>query len=113
MSPSASSQRRALELARAADALERMEHTVGVVLDPGHRDPLGTRITRESGCSRSGPKLRQAAILDRRDHPAQRLADPAEGDALLDRHRAPSLPAKRGPASVTRGTLSVGRDGRA
>ena len=39
-----------------------------------------------------GAKLIEAPVVDRRDHPAERLADPAEGDALLDRHPRASLP---------------------
>ena len=94
----------ALELARAADPLERMQHAVGVVLDLGHRDALGARKARESGCSRSGRSCCQPAVLDRRDHAAQRLADAAEGDALLDRHRGRSLPPGGVPQSEN-GTL--------
>ena len=33
-----------------------------------------------------GPELGQPAVLDRRDHPAERLADPAVGDLLLGGH---------------------------
>ena len=47
-----------------------------------------------------GPQLRQAAVLDRRDHAAQRLADAAEGDPLLDRHRG-RVYRRALPASVT------------
>ena len=54
MSSIASSQRHRLELARAADALERVQHAVGVVLDSVIAIPFGQAYPRESGCSRSG-----------------------------------------------------------
>src|SRR6266536_6048208 len=83
---------RPLELARAADALERMQDPVGIVLNVGHRDPLRACVAPGKGVLAIGPELLETAVGDRRDHPAERLADATERDPLLDRHWA-SLPA--------------------
>ena len=107
MSPIASSHVDALELARAARALQRIDHAVGVVLDVGHRDPLGTRVAAGERVILVRAQLRQAAVLDRGDHAAQRLADAAEGDPLLDRHGRQSTPAHCGAARVTLRTLPL------
>src|SRR4051794_2121350 len=63
-----------------------------------------------------GAKLCEATVIDRRDHPAEGLADPAEGDALLDRHPRGESTDNGGSASVTTvpflgaGTAAFGRN---
>ena len=81
MSSSASSQPTRSKLA-ARGPPQRVQHAVGVVLDLGHRDPLRAGEPADSGWSGSGRSLSRA-VLDRRDHAAERLADPAVGDALV------------------------------
>jgi hypothetical protein len=103
--------RGALELARAAGALERVEDAVRVVLDPGHRDSLRARITAGERVFGVRAQLRQAAVLDRRDHPAEGFADPAEGDAFLDRHPSVRVYRHRVCRKCDGGTLRWGRDG--
>ena len=61
---------------------QRVQHAVGVVLHVGHRDPLGARVAGRQRVIGVGPELGDAAVLDRRDHPAVGLADAAEGDRL-------------------------------
>ena len=53
-----------------------------------------------------GAQLREPAVLDRRDHPAQRLADATEGDPLVHRHAA-SLPDVAEPDRDSRPILQV------
>ena len=77
----------ALEAPVGAAAL-RMQDPVGVVLDLGHRDPLRAREAARERVLLVGPELRHPPVLDRRDHPAERLADPAVGDLLLCAQRA-------------------------
>src|SRR5256885_12262918 len=47
------------------------------------------------------PEPGQAAVFDSRDHPAEGLANPAEGDVLLDRHPGAESTGTRRFASVT------------
>ena len=68
-------------------AAQRPEHPVGVVDDLLHRDALGTRVAAGERMVGVGAQLGQLPVLDRGDHPAERLADTAEGDLLLDGHR--------------------------
>ena len=65
----------------------RVEDPVGIVLDLGHRDPLRAGEAARQRVLLVGAELRDAAVLDGRDHPAERLADPAVGDVLGGGHR--------------------------
>ncbi len=64
----------------------RMQDPVGIVLDLGHRDPLRAREPPRQRMLLVGAELRDAAVADGGDHPAERLADPAVGDVLGDAH---------------------------
>ena len=86
----------ALELARAAGAPQRVQDAVRVVLHSLHRDALRARVALRERVVAVGAELRQAAVVDRGDHAAERLADAAKGDAFLDRHASPSLPRPSG-----------------
>ena len=88
----------ALELARAARALQRVQDAVGVVLHVRHRDALRARVALRERMVAVGAQLRQAAVLDRGDHAAQRLADATEGDPFLDRHASVESTDPEGPA---------------
>src|SRR6185436_6804265 len=76
-----------LELAGATRAPQGIDHAIGVVLHALHRNSLRTGVPAREWVLGVGTKLGQAAVFDRRDHAAERLADAAKGDAFLDRHQ--------------------------
>jgi hypothetical protein len=84
-----------------AAAPQRMEDAVGVVLNVGHRDPLGAREPRRQRVLGVGTDPRHLPVLDRDPQPAQRLADPAVGDPLLARDSGLGVVGHRWLAIVT------------
>ena len=86
----------ALEAA-VGSAPERMEDPIGVVLDLGHRDPLGAGEALRERVIGVGSELRHLAVVDRGDEAAERLADPAVGDVLGRAHDFPAQPTPAPP----------------
>ena len=72
---------------RTGHPAQRVQHPVGVVLDLREGQPLGAGVPPAQRVLVVGPQRDQAAVLDGRDHPAERLADAAVGGDGRPGHR--------------------------
>ena len=70
-------------------AAQRRGDAIGVVLHLGERDALLAGETRRQRVVFVGAQRDEPAVLDGRDHAAQRLADPAERRLVLGHRRHP------------------------
>lgn len=65
-------------------------YSVGIVDDLGERDPLGTGESLGERMLLVRAQRDQPVVLDRGDHSAQRLADPAVGGLVLPHDALPT-----------------------
>ncbi len=70
----------------AAPAAQWVQHPVGVILHLGHCNFLGAGVAARNRMLRIRVQGHQAPVLDGGREAAERLADPAEGHALLGWH---------------------------